>query len=120
MTPDAILNAARIIDRERGARLVEKPPMTGVWPHDLGCETQLLLALAVLTVEPDVTGARLCDLVRVQVIDRQEFLQILECAASAKWVDEKMDLIRRAAAALRPSAPLDATPVATFRRAGGC
>ncbi len=56
------------------------------WPEDLGCETQLYLALACQAAWPRLTNVQLAEKCRVPVIEAHFFAELVELARKAEWV----------------------------------
>ena len=90
--PVTLASHAKLSEREVIDAAVEKiralrgsPEKCG-WPDDLGCYTQLYLALAIRKARPMIGNVRLAELCRVPVPDAHFFSELVELASDAKWV----------------------------------
>lgn len=90
--PVTLASHAKLSEREAIEAAIEKiralrgsPEKCG-WPDDLGCYTQLYLALAIRKAFPRMGNVRLAELCRVPIIDAHFFAELVELAAGGDWI----------------------------------
>lgn len=90
--PVTLASHAKLSEREVIDAAVEKiralrgsPEKCG-WPDDLGCYTQLYLALAIRKVRPTIGNVRMAELCRVPITEAHFFAELVELAHGGDWI----------------------------------
>lgn len=98
--PEPIVNpwpSVRAIRRARGM----SPDYDCGFPHDLGCETQLYLGLAIRSERPSIGIVALAEQCLVPVTEAAFFGRLLDIAEHSEWANENPHVIAAAIVAMR-------------------